>query len=148
MALVLLGLFLLSQGLIPRCLHRTYKDLLLDMPKSEYIHKSHNVSVLLYHFVFPTKYRRIVFDKKFDSSLVSICEKISLRHEVHFLEIGTDKHHVHFLVQSVPIHSPSSLVKMLKSITARELFKLHPEIRKILWATLAGEVLFGQVDIL
>ncbi|MBI4848456.1 MAG: IS200/IS605 family transposase, partial [Nitrospirae bacterium] len=27
---------------------------------SIYIHKSHNVSVLLYHFVFPTKYRRMV----------------------------------------------------------------------------------------
>jgi len=103
------------------------------MSKSEYIHKSHNVSVLLYHFVFPTKYRRVVFDKKVDSSLVSICEKISLRYEVHFLEIGTDKNHVHFLVQSVPTNSPSSLVKMIKSITSREMFKLHPEVKKVLW---------------
>ncbi|MCZ6804533.1 MAG: IS200/IS605 family transposase, partial [Proteobacteria bacterium] len=29
---------------------------------SEYIHKSHNVTVLMYHFVFPAKYRRAVFD--------------------------------------------------------------------------------------
>ncbi|MCX6177912.1 MAG: IS200/IS605 family transposase, partial [Chlorobiales bacterium] len=27
---------------------------------SDYIHKSHNVSVLLYHFVCPSKYRRVV----------------------------------------------------------------------------------------
>ncbi|MCC8417920.1 MAG: IS200/IS605 family transposase, partial [Rickettsia endosymbiont of Bryobia graminum] len=25
---------------------------------SKYIHKSHNVTVLLYHMVFPAKYRR------------------------------------------------------------------------------------------
>ena len=29
---------------------------------SEYIHKSHNVTVLLYHLVFPAKYRQAVFD--------------------------------------------------------------------------------------
>ncbi|MCC8418023.1 MAG: IS200/IS605 family transposase, partial [Rickettsia endosymbiont of Bryobia graminum] len=27
-----------------------------------YIHKSHNVTVLLYHMVFPAKYRRALFD--------------------------------------------------------------------------------------
>ena len=102
------------------------------MSKSEYIHKSHNVSVLLYHFVFPTKYRRVIFDKSVDTSLVSICDSISLRYDVHFLEIGTDKNHVHFLIQSVPTKSVTSLVKMIKSITARELFKLHPEVKKIL----------------
>lgn len=103
------------------------------MSKSEYIHKSHNVSVLLYHLVFPTKYRRVVFDKSIDDSLVSVCKSISLRYEVHFLEIGTDNNHVHFLIQSVPSKSISSLVKMIKSITARELFKHHPEVKKILW---------------
>ena len=102
------------------------------MSKSEYFHKSHNVSVLLYHFVFPTKYRRIVFNKLVDASLVSICESISLRYEVYFLEIGTDKNHVHFLIQSVPSKRVTSLVKMIKSITARELFKLHPEVKKTL----------------
>ena len=65
--------------------------------------------------------------------LVSVCESISLRYEVHFLEIGTDKNHVHFLVQSIPSKSVSSLVKMIKSITARELFRFHREIKKVLW---------------
>ena len=31
---------------------------------SENIHKSHNVSRLMYHFVFPTKYRRVVVDNE------------------------------------------------------------------------------------
>ncbi len=109
------------------------------MSESIYLHKSHNVSVLLYHFVFPAKYRRVVFDVAVDQTLKEICLDISKRYEIHFSEIGTDKDHVHFLVQSVPTKSPTSLVKMLKSITAREIFKMHPDY---------GEVPFGQVVIL
>ena len=41
--------------------------------------------------------------------------------------------HVHFLLQSVPTKSPTSIIKMLKSITAREIFRLHPEVKKQLW---------------
>ena len=33
---------------------------------SESIHKSHNVSNLMYHFVFPAKYRRVVIDENVD----------------------------------------------------------------------------------
>ena len=100
---------------------------------SKYIHKSHNVSVLLYHLVFPAKYRRVVFSEEIDNSLKDICLEISLRYEVHFVEIGTDKDHVHFLVQSVPKYSPTKIVTMIKSITAKEIFKRHPEVKKILW---------------
>ena len=37
---------------------------------SEYIHKSHNVTVLLYHLVFPAKYRRVVFYEGFRADLI------------------------------------------------------------------------------
>lgn len=33
---------------------------------SEHIHKSRNVSKLMYHFVFPTKYRRVVVSEEVD----------------------------------------------------------------------------------
>ncbi len=68
---------------------------------SEYIHKSHNVSVLLYHFVCPAKYRRVVISKAVDQTLKDICIEISKRYEIAFIEIGTDKDHVHFLIQSI-----------------------------------------------
>ena len=100
---------------------------------SEYVHKSHNVSVLIYHFVCPSKYRRLVFSEAVDKSLVYVCPEISKRYEIHFLEIGTDKDHVHFLIQSVPTLSPTKIVTTVKSILARELFKSHPEIKKQLW---------------
>lgn len=103
------------------------------MAQSVYIHKSHNVSVLLYHFVCPAKYRRVVFSKEVDKSLKDICMEIAKRYDIHFLEIGTDKDHVHFLVQSVPTLSASRVVQMIKSITAREVFAKHPEVKKQLW---------------
>ena len=87
---------------------------------SEYIHKSHNVTVLLYHLVFPAKYRRVVFDEAVDAELKAVCLELSLRYQIKFLEIGTDNDHVHFLVQSVPTYNVTRLVTIIKSITARE----------------------------
>ena len=55
------------------------------------------------------------------------------RYQVKFLEIGTDKNHIHFLIQSVPTYSVTKIVTMIKSITAREVFKRYPEVKKQLW---------------
>jgi len=63
---------------------------------SDYIHKSDNVTVLMYPFVFPAKYRRVVFDDRVDEVLKDVCLEIEGRYQVKFLEIGTDKDHVHF----------------------------------------------------
>ena len=100
---------------------------------SEYIHRSHNVTVLIYHLVFPAKYRRAVFDKNVDTVLKDICLDIQNRYQVKFLEIGTDKDHIHFLIQSVPTYSVTKIVTMIKSITAREVFKRCPHVKKQLW---------------
>ena len=100
---------------------------------SEYIHKSHNVTVLLYHLVFSSKYRRAVFDVKVDDELKAVCLAIEDRYEIKCLEIGTDKDHVHCLVQSVPTYSVTKLVTMIKSLTAREIFRRCPYVKKQLW---------------
>jgi len=87
----------------------------------------------MYHFVCPAKYRRVVFSEEVDKTLKETCEEIEKRYEIKFIEIGTDKNHVHFLVQSVPTYSPTKIIKLIKSITAREIFDIHPEVRKKLW---------------
>lgn len=48
---------------------------------SEHIHKSHNVTALLYHLVCPTKYRRAVITDEVDAVLQSVCFDISNRYE-------------------------------------------------------------------
>ena len=46
---------------------------------SSYVHKSDNVTVLLYHLVFPAKYRRAVFDPAVDQVLREVCLEIEAR---------------------------------------------------------------------
>lgn len=55
------------------------------------------------------------------------------RFEIEFVEIGYESDHVHFLIQRVSSLSVTQIVRFLKSITARELFRLHPEIKHKLW---------------
>ena len=100
---------------------------------SHLIRKSHNVSILVYHFVCPAKYRRAVIDEKVDQILKDVCLEIAQRYQIEFLEIGTDKDHVHFLVQSVPSYSPTKIITIIKSFTAREVFVRVPSVKKQLW---------------
>ena len=100
---------------------------------SEYIHKSHNVTVLIYHLVFPAKYRRAVIDEQVEIVLKDVCLEIEKRYQIRFLEIGTDEDHVHFLVQSVPTYSVTKIVTMVKSLSAREVFRRCPQVKKQLW---------------
>ena len=95
--------------------------------------KSHNRSILMYHIVCPSKYRKVIFNEEVDLALKEVCLEISNRYEIDFLEIGVDNDHVHFLVQSIPMYSPTKIVRTIKSITAREIFNRVPEVRKKLW---------------
>ena len=103
------------------------------MTESKYIHKRHNVSVLLYHLVCTAKYRKVVVSERVDQILKEVCLEITKRYEIIFLEIGTDKNHVHFLIQSVPTNSPTKITMTIKSITAREVFRRAPDVKKELW---------------
>ncbi|APA93688.1 IS200/IS605 family transposase [Myroides odoratimimus] len=89
--------------------------------------------MLLYHLVCPIKYRRNVLSEDVEISLVEVCRKISERYEIHFVEIRADENHVHFLIQSVPKISDEIIVRTVKSITAKEIFRIHPEVKHQLW---------------
>ena len=65
----------------------------------------------------------LVFAEDVDNHLKFVCLEISKRYEVQFVEIGTDRDLVHFLVHSVPMYSATQIARIVKSITAREIFK-------------------------
>lgn len=50
-----------------------------------------------------------------------------------FDTIGTDGDHVHIFVGSEPKYAPSKVMQIIKSITAKQMFKAFPEIKKELW---------------
>ena len=94
----------------------------------------HNAYQIHYHFVTPVKYRKAIFGRlEREQSLKRVCEEIEERYSIEFEQIGVDTNHVHYLLSAAPKFSPSRIIQIIKSITARELFRLHPELRKELW---------------
>ena len=71
----------------------------------------------------------MLFDNAVDETLRDVCLELKKRYQLKFLEIGTNKAHVHFLVQSVPSYSVTKLVTLIKSITAREIFRMCPHVK-------------------
>ena len=94
----------------------------------------HKVFRIKYHFVFAIKYRKDLFlEQKYVDTFKRVCAGLEERYSMKFETIGFDEDHVHFLLQSVPKYAPSQLFRIVKSITAIELFEAHPDLKKELW---------------
>jgi putative transposase len=97
---------------------------------------SHCVYKIRYHMVFCIKYRRkLLRDVDRINYLKSICSEIGEGYWFDFDAIGADGDHVHIFVGAAPRYSPSKVMQIIKSITAREFFKRFPEVGKQLWGS-------------
>jgi putative transposase len=47
--------------------------------------------------------------------------------------LGMDKDHIHLLCGAHPKIAPGEIVRIFQSITAREIFRRYPQIKKELW---------------
>ena len=98
---------------------------------STYVALSHNCKYSCLPLCCRVLYRWSIFSADVEEHLKNICQEIELRYDyIRFLEIGADKNHVHFLIQSTPNYSPSQIIKVVKSITARQIFEECPEVKK------------------
>ena len=95
--------------------------------------RSHNKTPLLYHLVCAIKYRRNVLTDDVTDTIVNVCMELQEKYGIEFIEIGTDVNHIHYLIQTPPKYSPTQVVTMIKSMTARMVFKINPEVKKKLW---------------
>lgn len=100
---------------------------------SIYLHKAHNVSVLLYHIVCPIRYRKKILSDDIVTQLKAVCLEIESLFEIYFIEVGCDTDHVHFLIQLPPTASPQSAVQTIKSLIAKKLFASNHELKQELW---------------
>ena len=94
---------------------------------------NHNAYDAHYHLVFPIKYRKALLAHGIPLALSTIAQEISERYDITFEQIGTDGDHLHLLCSFPPKYSGSDVVRIFKSITARELFKQFPALKKDLW---------------
>lgn len=74
-----------------------------------------------------------MFSESVETTLKKVCLAFAPAYDLHFVEIGADEDHVHFMIQSVPMMLPSRIALITKSITAKEIFRLHPEVKQFLW---------------
>ncbi len=97
-------------------------------------HASHCVYRIRYHMVLCVKYRKkLLIDQERIILFKNICTEIGERHCFEFDAIGTDGDHVHIFVGSAPKYAPSKVMQIIKSITARQILRAFPKIRKQLW---------------
>jgi putative transposase len=86
-----------------------------------------------YHIVFPVKYRKSLLDEDVVSIITETAQGISERYAIEMESIGCDKDHIHLLCSAHPKMSPGQIVRIFKSITAREVFRRKPSVKKELW---------------
>ena len=88
----------------------------------EFSYGAHFVYSCRYHIVIPTKYRRKIFNDGI-FKFFKKCVKNTLRAnpQIQILEINHDKDHVHMLVSIPPSVSVGSVVRMIKSDSARHM---------------------------
>ena len=93
----------------------------------------HNIYDTHYHIVFPVKYRKALLQNDIPLAIAKLAEEIALRYDIEFEKIGYDQDHIHLLVSFAPKYSGSEVVRIFKSITAKELFKQFPLLKQELW---------------
>jgi len=84
--------------------------------------------------VFCIKYRKkLLFENDSIEFFKEVCSEIGKRYWFEFDALGTDGDHVHVFVGAAPKYAPSNVMQIIKSITAKNIFKKYPEIKKQLW---------------
>jgi putative transposase len=86
-----------------------------------------------YHSVFPVKYRKALLDEEVTAIIQETAAEIAKRFPIEMKAIGTDKNHMHLLCSAHPKMAPGRIVEMFKSITAREIFRRKPTVKRVLW---------------
>lgn len=84
----------------------------------------------MYHFVWIPKYRNAVFKASYAEYLKALIRKIAYDYDMEVSELEVVEDHIHMMLKAGPKESPSHIMQVIKSISAREFFKKYPEIKK------------------
>jgi putative transposase len=100
----------------------------------ETVHKGYHCAWQIhYHIVFPVKYRKALLDKEVTNIIMETAEAITERYAIEMEAIGSDRDHIHLLCSAHPKVAPGRIVQIFKSITAREIFRKKPTVKRELW---------------
>ena len=94
---------------------------------------SHAVYDLKYHMVWVPKYRKMILGGELAKRLKMSFEQISERYEFEIDTMEVKDDHVHLFLSAPPRYAPAEIVQIIKSISAKMVFKQFPEVKKELW---------------
>ncbi len=98
------------------------------------VHKGYHCAYQIhYHIVFPVKYRKALLSEPIVQAIKEISQAIQERYSIEMERIGCDRDHIHLLCSAHPKHAPGEIVRMFKSITAKQLFLRFPALKHELW---------------
>ncbi|HTE22410.1 MAG TPA: IS200/IS605 family transposase [Candidatus Limnocylindria bacterium] len=101
-----------------------------------YRRMSHCVFLCDFHLVWPTKYRRKIFNEGVQGYLKEFLASWPEHHpDIILKTVNTDQDHIHLLVSIPPTRSVGMVVGTLKSVTAAALNDNFPHLRKTYWGT-------------
>jgi putative transposase len=72
-------------------------------------------------------------NEKTEKVIVEAMGEIKERYAIEVSHVGFDKNHVHILCKFLPKYSGGQVIRLIKSITAREIYRQVVEIKKELW---------------
>jgi putative transposase len=103
---------------------------------AEYRRDNHCVYLCDYHIVLPTKYRYDVITPQLWKYLYGKLIEITTHYpKIYFKEANHDKDHVHLLVSIPPQMSVGSVIRLVKTNTARKIKERFPSLKSRYWGS-------------
>jgi putative transposase len=93
----------------------------------------HNVSECYYHIQITIKYRKSLLNKKFEGVILESIRGVKERYAIEVSHVGFDQNHIHLLMTFLPKYSGGQVIRLLKSITSKAIFREIPEVKTELW---------------
>lgn len=96
-------------------------------------HTKHVTYKIAYHFVWCPKYRKAILVGDVATFVEAEIRRLCADNTWEIGALNVQEDHVHLFVSAAPAISPSLIANTLKGITARQVFKQYPEVKKQLW---------------
>jgi putative transposase len=96
-------------------------------------HTKHVTYKLAYHFVWCPKYRKDILQGAVATFVDSEIRRLCTDNGWTIGALTVQEDHVHLFLSALPSVAPSLIANTLKGITARQVFKQYPEVKKQVW---------------
>jgi len=107
-----------------------YHTLLRDMEEQ---HTKHVTYKIAFHFVWCPKYRKAILVGDVAQFVEAEIKRLCQENKWMIGALNVQEDHVHLFLSTPPSIAPSLIANTLKGITARQVFKQYPAVKKQLW---------------